>query len=355
MNPGAIGTIIGKDFREFTRNRFFVFITILVLVAYVVIFWFLPDSVDETVHIGVTGFEQISGLGGDDGLEFTIFATEEDLRSAVEEGEDGIVAGVAFPDSFTDDIAAGNDPTVILLVPAGLPSEQQAMMEGLVSEAAYTISGSPPLVNPITEALVLGTDRVGAQISLQEQMRPLILILVLMVETFALSSLVAIEVQQRTVTAILVTPTRIRDFIAAKGIFGTGLAFSEVVLLAALIGALGTGAPIILVSLLLGAILVTGFGMIAGSFGRDFLETMFVSMAFMIPLMVPAFGALFPGSAALWVQALPTYGLVEAVIDVSVDGAGWDDVGASLAILAIWGIAAFVAGAAILRRRVATI
>ena len=78
-------------------------------------------------------------------------------------------------------------------------------------------------------------------------------------------------------------------------------------------------------------------------------------MLFMIPLMVPAFGALFPGSAALWVKALPTYGLVEAVIEVSVDGAGWGDVAPSLLILSIWGLASFVAGAAILRRRVATI
>jgi len=79
-----------------------------------------------------------------------------------------------------------------------------------------------------------------------------------------------------------------------------------------------------IVTLLLGAVLVTGFGMVAGAFGRDFLETLFVSMLFMIPLMIPAFGALFPGSTATWIKVLPTYGLVDAVVpsDVQRPAAG---------------------------------
>ena len=58
-------------------------------------------------------------------------------------------------------------------------------------------------------------------------------------------------------------------------------------------------------ALLLGAVLVTGIGMVSGAYGKDFMGVMFISLAFMIPLMIPAFGALFPGSAAAWIQALP--------------------------------------------------
>ncbi|MEA2023833.1 MAG: ABC transporter permease, partial [Actinomycetota bacterium] len=222
-------------------------------------------------------------------------------------------------------------------------------------EIAFGIAGTPPPVDPITEAVVLGTDRAGNQISLQEQMRPMILIMVLMVETFALSSLIAIEVQQRTAAAVLATPVRIMDFLAAKGIFGVGLALSEVVLLGLLIGAFAVNAPAVLVILLLGAVLVTGFGMIAGSYGRDFMGTLLVSMLFMIPLMIPAFGALFPGSSPTWVKVLPTYGLVQALIRVTADGESWSQIAPSLILLAAWGAAAFAAGAFILRRRVATL
>lgn len=360
MTGSRIAAIIGKDLREFSRNRFFVFITLLVLVAYVAVFWFLPDSVDETVRIGVSNTVLNTDVGGvtesgTAGFALEIYASEEELQTAVEEGRDGIVAGIAFPPDFLASTAAGETPTVRLLIPAGLPPEIQLLLEGAVSEIAFGIAGVAPPVDPITEAVVLGTDRAGNQISLREQMLPMILIMVLMVETFALSSLIAVEVQQRTVVAILATPVRIVDFLAAKGIFGVGLALSEVVLLGLLIGAFAVNAPAVFVILLLGAVLVTGFGMIAGSYGRDFMGTLLVSMLFMIPLMIPAFGALFPGSSPTWVKVLPTYGLVEALIDVTADGESWSQIAPSLLLLAAWGLAAFAAGAFILKRRVATL
>ena len=358
MNGPLVRAIVGKDTREFSRNRFFVFMTFLGLVAYVAIYWFLPDQVDETVHIGISPSNLGVLLPDADGTEASglsvvLYGSEEELRTAVVEGDHGIVAGIAFPTGFIASVADGASPTVQIFVPAGLPAEIQLLIEGSVSEIAFAISGVPPPVDPATQAVVLGTDRVGAQISLQQQMRPLLLIMVLMVETFALSSLVAVEVQQRTVLAVLATPVRIVDFLAAKGIFGVALAFSETAILALLIGAFAVNAPAIVVILLLGAVLVTGFGMIAGSYGRDFMGTLLVSMLFMIPLMIPAFAALFPGSVPGWVKILPTYGLVEAMIRVTADGYAMTQILPVLLLLAAWGLAAFAAGALILRRRVA--
>jgi len=360
MSASNVGTIIRKDFTEFTRNRFFVFITLMVLVAWVAVFWFLPSSVDETVRIGVSQTDLGGVLPAVDGAEvaglaLTSFPTDEELRAAVESGDDGIVAGIAFPPDFLSSLAGGTTPTVTLFVPAGLPAEQLAMVEGLIGEAAFGLAGVAPPVDPITEAVVLGVDRIGAQTSLQEQMRPLLLIMVLMVETFALSALIAVEIQERTVVAVLATPVRVIDFLAAKSIFGVGLAFTEVALLALLIGAFAVNAPAIIMILLLGAILVTGFGMIAGSYGRDFIGTLMVAMLFMIPLMIPAFGALFPGSSPTWIKILPTYGMVEAVIGVTIDGESWSQIAPALLLLAAWGVAAFAAGALILKRRVATL
>ena len=40
------------------------------------------------------------------------------------------------------------------------------------------------------------------------------------------------------------------------------------------------------------------------------------------PLAIPAFTVLFPGAVAGWVQALPTQGFVDALIEVTAHGAG---------------------------------
>lgn len=358
MTGSRIGAIVRKDAGEFSRNRFFVFITLLGLVAWVAVYWLLPDRVDETVRIGVSQSDLgavLSIAEGAAGFELEQYASEDELRVVVAEGREDVAAGVAFPEDFVDSLASGRPPTVRLFVPAGLPGQHLLLMEGLVGEVAFAIAGSPPPVDPVTEAVVLGTDRAGDQVSMQQQMRPLLLIVVLMVETFALSSLVAIEIQERTVVAVLATPVRVVEFLAAKGVFGVGLAFVEVALLGLLIGAFAVNAPAVVLILLFGAILVTGFGMIAGSFGRDFLGTMLVAMLFMIPLMIPAFAALFPGTAPTWVRILPTYGLVEAIIRVTVDGDGLLEIAPALLMLAAWGAAVFAVGAAVLRRRVATL
>src|SRR5690606_32369159 len=129
------------------------------------------------------------------------------------------------------------------------------------------------------------------------------------------------------------------DVLAAKTALGTLLAFGQGFLLLLAVGALGRGAPVLLVALLLGAVLVTGLAMIAGSTGADFLGIVFLSVALMLPLVIPAFASLFPGSAATWVQALPSYGLVQVIIGAGVYGEGFRDSAGDLLSVLAWCLA----------------
>lgn len=358
MNLGVIAAIVRKDLVAFSRDRFYVFITFLGLVAFVAMFWLLPSSVDETVRIGLsqTGLDDVFGPVTSvqtEALEVVQFDSRAELVTAVEKGTDGIVAGMSFPEDFV--AASDASRSVELLVPADLPPEYLQLMNGIASQIAYFVTGTSPPVDLVTNTVVLGTDRAGDQVSLQEQMRPLLAFFILMMETFALASLVSVEVQLRTVTAVLVTPARTRDFITAKGVLGTLLALVEVLVLMVLIRGFVGDVPVLLVALVLGAVLVTGVGMLAGASGRDFIGVMFLSLSLMIPLMIPAFGALFPGTAATWIKALPTYGLVQAIVGVTTRSESWSDLGPMLALLAAWGVGLFALGSAVLRRRVATL
>jgi ABC-2 type transport system permease protein len=358
MNVGVIVAILRKDLVAFSRDRFYVFITIMGLVAFTGMYWFLPNSVDETIRLGVyqSGLDEILEPitnASSTALEVTTFESPQALLDAVEDGTGGIVAGISFP----PDLAAstGESATVDLFVPAGIPQEYLPLLKGMASQVAFLAAGTSPPVDLATRTVVLGTDRVGDQVSLQEQMRPLLAFFVLLMETFALASLVSVEVQLRTVTAVLATPARARDFIGAKAVLGTLLALTEVLFLMALIRGFVGDIPVLLFALLLGALLVTGVGLFAGAFGRDFIGVMFLSLGLMIPLMIPAFGALFPGTAATWVRVLPTYGLVEAIVGVTTRSESWGDLAPTLLGLATWCAALLALGTVVLRKRVETL
>lgn len=359
MNRGAIGAIMAKDLREFSRDRFFVVISVLGLVFYVAIFWFLPDTVDETVRIGAGGDPALAtvltGAEGSDGLVAEAFSDEDDLVAAVEAGDD-IVAGLWFPEGFAAELAAGGTPTVTVYVGSDLPPELEPALSALVRELALEATGAPLPVETLPEdQVVVGPDRVGDQVSVQQQLRPMFAFLVLLVEAITLGALVAGEIQSRTVTAVVTTPASVTDFLTAKVLFGTGLAFVQAMILLVAIRALGFAPLIMVTAILLGSVLVTGFALLAGSIGKDFMSVLFWSVAFMIPLLVPSFAVLFPGSAAPWVRVLPSYPLVQVILDVTAYEATWSDVAADLALLAGWCAVVITVGWVALRRRIVTL
>jgi ABC-2 type transport system permease protein len=358
-----VRTILDKDVQAFARDRFYVLVSVMGLVAYVAVFWLLPSSVDEAVGLGVHLEEAGPLLAGaaralgaqTEGLAIVPFEDGDELEAAVVAG-DGIVAGVDFPSGFLRDVAVGEQVTVRVLLPGEAPAELRPALAGLVREVAFAVAGeTPPVTPPALEDVVVGQDRAGAQVPLRDRMRPLFLFFVLLVEMFALAALVASEIHERTITAILVTPARVADVLAAKATLGTLAAFTQGMLLLVATGTATRGLLLLTTTLLLGAVLVTGVALIAGSSGRDFIGIVFWSVLFMIPLAIPAMSALFPGTAAAWIRALPTYGLVQVLLGVTAYGDGWAESAPDLLGLLGWCVVVFGVGVVVLGRRVARV
>jgi ABC-2 type transport system permease protein len=384
-----IGSIVKKDLTEYSRDRLWMFLTLLVLVFMIVIFWVLPDRVDESIPIGISGLEEPALLAGlesteEAGLRLVGFDSPDDLRSVVAGDADawqtdgGVVVipddsdvekpsgadkanvdvGLAFPVDFLAATAAGNRTTVEIFVDAQVPEELKSSMSSLVKELAFTVAGSPLPVdtaNPQEVYTVLGQDRAGNQVTPRESFRPLLVFLVLLMEMFGMSSLIAREVQTKTVTALLVTPATTGDVLAAKGIAGAVLGLGQAVILLAAIDVLGNQPLLIITLMLLGAVMVSGAAMVAGSLGRDFLSNLFYGMMFMVPLMIPAFTVLFPGTATGWIRALPSYPLVQGLVKVATYGDGWAEALPDVGALLAWCVALFGLGWVVLKRKVETL
>lgn len=386
-----VSAIVKKDFVEFSRDKLYIFLSLLGMFFFVLIFWLVPDTVDETITLGMTHGGDLGALvaqfeagaeGSAEGLALEVFDSPEQMQGVIEgtlelwradEGDARIIRdkeagddkpkdshrvdvpiGIAFPDGFLIDTATGTRTTVKVYADAAVPPEIQTAMKSFVREIAYSITDNVlPVTEPAQENIILGEDRAGDQVSIREKMRPMISIMILMVEVFSLASLISAEVLNRTVVAVLATPAKIGDFLAAKTIYGTVLALSQALVVLLAIGAFtAENWFALLVILVIASVMFTGIAMAVGAAGKDFMGTLFYAMAFILPLMVPAFALLLPGTASAWVRVLPTYGLIQMLNGVTAYGRGIGEYLPQLGISVAWLVAIYLAGLITLKRKV---
>jgi ABC-2 type transport system permease protein len=357
-----IWSIIKKDLKEFSKDRLWISLSAIGLIFYVGIFWLLPSTVDESITVGIcqSGLEKILPKdlveAEEEGMDIVLFESSEQLKAAVAgdiETEKEIRIGIDFPDDFLFKTLLRQKSLVRVYVTSGVPEEIKRAMSTIVREIAYKITGDAlPITEPDEQTVVLGKDRIGNQTPFREKMRPMLVFFILMVETFALASLIAGEVQAKTVTAVLVTPARIGDVLAAKTILGTLLALVQAVILLLALDAFGSNVLLMLCIVLLASMMVAGIGMITGSAGRDFMGTIFYGMLFMIFLVIPALTVLFPGLASPWIKILPSYGIVEGMLGTTIYGNGWQEFLPHLMLLAAWEVIIVGSGLLVLKKKV---
>jgi ABC-2 type transport system permease protein len=350
MNRELLSAIIGKDFKLYFSNRFFALVTVLALVAFIALFFLLPDTVDETLELGLYMADMPAALQemlDDEEVEFYRAQSVEALQQAVLDGD--IPAGYAFPDDFLAQLRSGGRPAVQLYLSPDVPPELHDIYAVILDELAFAVSGQT--VDIETTEIMLGQDMAGAQIPLRQRMLPLLAVFVLMVECLGLASLIAAEVESGTLSALLVTRLTMPGLFAGKGIFGTGFAFTQAAVLMLITGGLARQPLLILTALLLGAWLVTGVAFLIASVGRDLMSVMGWGILALLLLALPTFTVLIPGLVSDWIRLIPSYYLVDTVFQVLNFGATWADVARNLLLLAAWSAAIMALGVVVLRRK----
>jgi ABC-2 type transport system permease protein len=349
MNPRIIGSLVGKDISIFFRNRFFALVTVIGVIAYIVIYFVMPKSVDDTLKIGLYAPLNLpaSIQLKEEGLEFETVASEEQLKQAVIDGQ--FIAGIALPADILDKLQAGQKPRIRVFFAADTPPEIKDAIEVVIKELSYQQTGQSLAIEVSQE--VLGPDLAGTPLPPRDRLRPLLAVMLIMVETMGLATLISEEIERYTIHALLVTPATVTDIFAAKGITGISLAFGQAALFMAIVGGLNQQPLIVLVALLLGALLVIAAGFLVGALAKDMLSVLAWSLPLIIILVIPSIGVVFPGSVTGWVKVLPTYYLVETVHKASNFNAGWTDAWQSLLILFGFDLVLFWLGIVILRRK----
>ncbi|UCC15890.1 MAG: ABC transporter permease [Dehalococcoidales bacterium] len=350
MNWGRIQALIVKDFSLFFRNGFIAVMTVMGILFYILIYFLMPESVDETLEIGVyspvdiPGFTQVET----EGLVLVSVESSDVLNEGVIAGD--FTAGIVLPSDFMQALVSGDTPEIDLYVASDVPQEIKDSVTAITRELVYQLSGQPLTVGINEE--VIGDDMIGMQVPPRDRMRPLLAIFIIMFETFGLANLIAEERERGTVRALLVTPMSIKELFVAKGLFGIGLAFFQAVVFMGIVGGLNQHPVIIILALLLASFMATAVGFLIGSLAKDFMSVLAWGMICFIILAIPGFGVLFPGAVTGWIKFIPSYYLVDMVHTVTGFGAGWGDIWGNILILLAFNAAVFWIGILGIRRKI---
>ncbi|MCP4358886.1 MAG: ABC transporter permease [Chloroflexi bacterium] len=350
MNTQLITTIIAKDLSLYFRNRFFGFVTILGLVAYAGMYYLLPSSVDETLTVGFYAPSMPSAIVeplAEAGVVLETAVSEEAMLVAMGNGDYNV--GVVVPDELLPNLAAGIKDDIIIYFTPDFPAELQEAYAILFQELAFSIVGQELNIEATEE--VIGIDMVGQQIPLRKQMVPMLVVAILMLETMGMAALISSEIEMRTIQALLVTPLSIGGLFTGKGLFGVTFAFVQVTLLMLATRSLSHEPLLLLFTLLLGSMLVTGLGFLIASVARDLMGVMGWGMLAIIILAIPSFTVIIPGLVTNWVKLIPSYYVVDTLYRVMNLGAGWADVSSNLLALLAFALLFFVLGVWALQRK----
>ncbi len=353
MDLHIIGTLIKKDLRLYFRNLFFPMISLISLIIYASVYWFMPADVTQKFTLAVYPAEipttiQPSFESRDIGL--VGFETEEDMITAVETGE--YRAGLIVTDEMLHQLLTGDDVSITAFYPPGIPAELNAaftdFLKLIFNEIAYRSDEFN--VNRVEETL--GHDLAGKPLAPRERMLPMFALLIFMTETMGLATLIAEEVQRKTIKALLVTPLDIKQLFTGKTITGIVLAFVQATILMAVTGSLGYRPELVLLTLVLGALLVTGVGFLIASLAKDMMSVISWSSLAILLLGMPSVSIMFPGTINNWVMGIPSYYLVDTLHRIINFNAVWGDVASNLIILLVVGVALLVLGSVALGRKV---
>lgn len=256
-----------------------------------------------------------------------IYDTENQLKAAVSNG--GVDMGIVLPADFDTTLSAG-----VVNLKAYIWGESliknRAVIPVVLADTVRELTGAELPVSIETVAL-------GDQSSLPWSSRLLPMTVLMAVFFGGLmipASALIHEKQKHTLEALNVTPATVTDIFLAKGIIGAVLALIMGLITLTISGSFG-GAPFALILVLvLGAIMASEIGLLAGAFIKD-MNTLYAVWKFGgLLLFGPAIVFMFP-QIPVWVGYIfPTYYVVRPVMDLSVNGLGFSDIALFVAILA---------------------
>jgi ABC-2 type transport system permease protein len=330
MNIKRVAILLRRELFQGPKSFIFLWSVVLPIVLSLVLSLVFGTLFSDKPRVGIFD-EDNSGLVSlaqeSQAITLKSYGSASDLEQAVKTG--AVDFGIVLPDDFDSLIAEGQQVEITAYVWGESLAKQRVIAQVTLLDLARDLTDQGPPVD--VEITPLGEE---ASIPWSDRLLPLLVLMAVFVGGMFLpaTSLVT-EKQKRTLDALTVTPTTLREVFLAKGILGFAISLTMGIIILVLNQAFGAQPGLLVGMLALGAVMAAELGLILGSLVKD-MSSLFAVWKFGgILLFGPALIYLFP-EIPQWIgRIFPTYYLVEPVVRISQQGGGWSDIAAQVFVL----------------------
>ena len=330
MSVKRVAVLLKRELLQGPKSFIFLWSVVLPIVMSLVLSLVFGTLFSDKPRVGIAD-EDSSGLVSlaqeSQAIDLKEYGSADDLEQAVRTG--AVDFGIVLPEDFDSLVTPGQHVEITAYVWGESLAKHRVIAQVTLLDLVRELSGREAPVeitmNPLGDE---------ASIPWSDRLLPLLVLMAVFVGGMFLpaTSLVT-EKQKRTLEALTVTPTTLREVFLAKGILGFVISLTMGLIILALNQAFGAQPGLLVLMLALGAVMAAELGLILGSFVKD-MSSLFAVWKFGgILLFGPAIIYLFP-EIPQWIgQIFPTYYLVEPVVRISQQGGGWSDIAAHVFVL----------------------
>ncbi len=323
MNLVRTWRIMQKELRMGPRSPIFLYAVLLPIVLTFIINGVFGSLFEPTPRLGIVD-EGDSAIVAEakqlDGIRVTEPPDAATLRKMVESND--LDAGLVLQPGFDGAVRNGQMPVLQFYVGGESLASNRIILSVAAVDMVRQVAGEPA---PVTVDVVTIGDPEALPIA--SRLLPMLMIYAVFVAgAFVPASSVVEEKEKGTISALLVSPATVYEFLAAKVGVGVVLATLTGVVTLALNNALGGHAVALVLVLLTASVMMAEIGVMLGSWAKD-LNTLFATVkGGAILIFYPVIFYIWP-SLPQWIPKLsPTYYFLQPIFEIGIRDASLGDV-----------------------------
>lgn len=330
MSLKRVGILLGKEFFHGPRGFILIWAIAAPLLISLVVSLAFGTFFSETPRIGFVdeGSSQLVALSQQlDSVVTKDYGTVSGMKQAVESG--AVDMGIVLPAGFDDAVVQGEAAEITAYVWGESLAKNRTILSVTLADLIRELAGQEVSVE--IETVALG-DEVSVPWS--DRLLPFIVLMAVLMGGIMLPATSIIsEKQNRTLQAVVVTPTTLADVFVSKALLGITLSLCMGILMLVINQAFGTQPLLLVLVLVLGSIMHAEIGLVLASVLKDTNSLFAVLKLFGIFLYAPVLIYLFP-QIPQWIgRIFPTYYIVQPIVDISQQGGGWPEIATNVIIL----------------------